>query len=41
MAMLTDELRACIGRQARYSAPEELGRASIRYFVRREQRASC
>ncbi len=31
--MLTDELRACIGRQARYSAPEELGRASIRYFA--------
>jgi acyl dehydratase len=33
MALLTDELRSCIGRTAKYSAPEELGRASIRYFA--------
>lgn len=31
---LTDELRAWIGREARYTAPEEVGRASIRYFAR-------
>ena len=33
MTMLTDELKSWIGREARYSAPEELGRASIRYFA--------
>ena len=31
--MLTDELRAWIGREVTYSAPEEIGRASIRYFA--------
>ncbi|HVN28506.1 MAG TPA: MaoC family dehydratase N-terminal domain-containing protein [Candidatus Binataceae bacterium] len=30
---LTDELKAWIGREATYTAPEELGRASIRYFA--------
>jgi acyl dehydratase len=34
MSMLTDELRARIGEQRVYTAPEELGRASIRYFAR-------
>ncbi len=33
MALLTDELKSWIGREARYSAAEELGRASIRYFA--------
>ena len=33
MSMLTDELRACVGRTAHYPAREELGRASIRYFA--------
>ncbi len=33
MSMLTDEVRACIGRTAHYPAREELGRASIRYFA--------
>ena len=33
MTMLTDELKACIGREAHYPAREELGRASIRYFA--------
>lgn len=33
MALLTDELRNCIGRQVTYRAREELGRASIRYFA--------
>ena len=33
MAMLTDELKAYIGREAHYPAREELGRASIRYFA--------
>lgn len=32
-ALLTDEVRAWIGRTAAYSAPEPLGRASIRYFA--------
>ena len=32
-SLLTDELRRWIGRQARYTAPEEVGRASIRYFA--------
>lgn len=31
--LLTDALRAQIGREARYTAPEEVGRASIRYFA--------
>ena len=30
---LTDELRAWIGREAVYTAPEELGRPAIRYFA--------
>lgn len=32
-SLLTDELRGWIGREARYTAPEEVGRASIRYFA--------
>jgi acyl dehydratase len=32
-ALLTDELRAMIGREVRYPAREPLGRASIRYYV--------
>ena len=32
--MLTDVLQAYIGRKAQYTAPEELGRALIRYFAR-------
>ena len=31
--LLNDELRAWIGREVRYEAKEELGRASIRYFA--------
>lgn len=34
MSLLTDEIRAWIGREAVYEAPEELGRASIRAFAR-------
>lgn len=34
MSLLTDEVRAQVGRTANYTAPEELGRASIRYFAR-------
>ncbi len=34
MTLLTDELRALIGRQVDYVAPEELGLASARYFAR-------
>lgn len=30
---ITDELQAWIGREATYTAPEELGRASFRYFA--------
>ena len=30
---ITDELRSWIGREVSYAAPEELGRASIRYFA--------
>lgn len=30
---LTEELKAWIGREATYVAPEELGRAAIRYFA--------
>jgi len=33
MVLLTEELKAWIGREAHYSAREELGRASIRYFA--------
>ncbi len=33
MTLLTGELRAWIGREVTYTAPEELGRASIRYFA--------
>jgi acyl dehydratase len=32
MSLLTPELRARIGESASYTAPEELGRASFRYF---------
>ena len=31
--LLTDELRGWIGREVCYAAPEEIGRASIRYFA--------
>ena len=31
--LLNDELRAWIGREVRYGAKEDLGRASIRYFA--------
>jgi acyl dehydratase len=31
--LLTDEMKKWIGREATYTAPEELGRASIRYFA--------
>jgi acyl dehydratase len=30
---ITDEVKACIGREVTYTAPEELGRSSIRYFA--------
>ena len=33
MALLTEELKVWIGREAYYPAREELGRASIRYFA--------
>lgn len=33
MSLLTDEVRALVGRTATYAAPEPLGRASIRYFA--------
>ena len=33
MALLTDDLKAWIGREVHYPAREELGRASIRYFA--------
>jgi acyl dehydratase len=33
MALLTEELKSCIGREVHYRAHEELGRASIRYFA--------
>jgi len=32
-SLLTEELRAWIGREVTYTAPEELGRAAIRYFA--------
>ncbi|MCE2945667.1 MAG: MaoC family dehydratase N-terminal domain-containing protein [bacterium] len=30
---MTDEIKAWIGREVTYAAPEELGRAAIRYFA--------
>ncbi len=30
---ITDEVKACIGREVTYTAPEELGRGSFRYFA--------
>jgi acyl dehydratase len=33
VSLLTEEMRALIGREVVYTAPEELGRASIRYFA--------
>ena len=30
---ITDELKACIGREVTYSAPEEIGSAAFRYFA--------
>jgi acyl dehydratase len=33
VTLLTDEVKAWIGREAHYPAREELGRASIRYFA--------
>jgi acyl dehydratase len=33
LSLLTDELRQWIGRESNYTAPEEIGRASIRYFA--------
>jgi acyl dehydratase len=34
MTLLTDEIRAMVGQSVSYTAPEPLGRASIRYFAR-------
>ena len=34
MSLLTEEVRSHIGRTVTYTAPEELGRASFRYFAR-------
>lgn len=33
MSLLTNEIRAFIGREVSFTAPEELGRAAIRYFA--------
>lgn len=33
MSLLTPELKARIGEEARFSSPDELGRAAIRYFA--------
>ncbi|MEV4676263.1 MULTISPECIES: FAS1-like dehydratase domain-containing protein [Actinomadura] len=33
MSLLTEEMKALVGREVVYTAPEELGRASIRYFA--------
>jgi acyl dehydratase len=33
MGLLTDEVRTWIGREVIYDAPEELGRAALRYFA--------
>jgi acyl dehydratase len=32
--LLTDEVKSWIGREVTYTAPEELGRAAIRYFAK-------
>lgn len=32
-SLLTEELRGWVGREASYEAPEELGRAAIRYYA--------
>jgi len=34
MTLLTDEMRALVGRRRSYTAPEPVGRAAIRYFAR-------
>ena len=34
MTLLTDEIRAMVGSSVSFTAPEPLGRASIRYFAR-------
>jgi acyl dehydratase len=31
--LLTDEIKGMVGREVTYTAPEEIGRASIRYFA--------
>lgn len=33
ISRITDELRQCVGREATYEAPDELGRSSFRYFA--------
>ncbi|MBO2447846.1 MaoC family dehydratase N-terminal domain-containing protein [Actinomadura barringtoniae] len=33
MSLLTEEIKALIGSEVSYTAPEELGRAAIRYFA--------
>ncbi len=33
MSLLTPEIRALVGREISYTAPEELGRAALRYFA--------
>jgi acyl dehydratase len=33
MTLLTHDIRALVGREVTYTAPEELGRAAIRYFA--------
>ena len=33
MTLLTPEIAALVGKEVRYTAPEEVGRASIRYFA--------
>ena len=33
MTLLTKDVKACIGREVVYTAPEEIGRAAIRYFA--------
>ena len=30
---ITEEVKACIGREVSYTAPEELGRSALRYFA--------
>jgi acyl dehydratase len=32
-SLLTDEIKALVGKEVSYTAPEEIGRASIRYFA--------